>query len=82
MVGDPGSQVTNSGNGGVKSLLQTFIDHTPNYSVISDGNKLILYDPSTLAPPANIKSLSFDFADGSTLSLIGTPEALHYSQLL
>ena len=82
MVGDPGSKITNSGIGGAKSLLQTFIDHTPNYSVISDGNKLILYDPSTLASPANIKSLSFDFADGSTLSLIGTPEALHYSQLL
>ena len=80
-VGDPGSQVAISGNGGVKSLLQNFVDHTPNYSVISDGNKLILYDTSTLASPADIKSLSFDFADGSTLSLIGIPEALHYSLL-
>jgi hypothetical protein len=73
-------QIPGFNSANLKSLVQDFVDHTPNYLVISDGARLIVYDPGALVNrPAEVQSVSFDFSDGSTLSLVGMPGTLpHY----
>ena len=60
----------------VAGLLLSFFDHV-NWSMTGDGNGVVIYDIDALQThPDGLKSVSFDFADGSTLSLIGLPADL------
>jgi len=61
----------------VTGLVQSFLDHTPHWSMASNENGVVIYDIDALQThPDGLKSVSFDFADGSILSLIGLPADL------
>ena len=52
--------------------MQDFFAHTPNWSQEGIGKQVVLYDTAALsAPQGDIVSITFDFFDGSTLSLVG-----------
>jgi hypothetical protein len=60
----------------IGALLLSFLDHA-NWSMISNGSGIVIYDADALQMhPDGLKSVSFDFADGSTLSVIGLPADL------
>ena len=60
----------------VTALVQTFFEHTPHWSMYNDGDRVVLYDTDALKSDLVVKSVTFDFADGSTLSLVGLPADL------
>jgi hypothetical protein len=61
----------------VSALVQDFFDHTPSWSQVGAGKQVVVYDTVALSShPDEVKSVSFDFSDGSTLSLVGLPAAL------
>ena len=61
----------------VKALVQIFFDHTPHWSMTMTGTGVVVYNTDALSTqPSELKSVSFDFADGSTMSLVGLPADL------
>jgi hypothetical protein len=61
----------------VQAAVQDFLKNSPNLSFVNEGNGLVVYDTSALAShPSEVKSVAFDFSDGSTLSLVGLPASL------
>ena len=60
----------------VTALVQTFFEHTPHWSMYNDGDRVVIYDTDALKSNLVIKSVTFDFADGSALSLVGLPADL------
>jgi hypothetical protein len=63
--------------GELAAQVQDFFNYTPSWASAHYGNQLVVYDTTALAnSPSDLKSISFDFSDGSTLSLVGLPAAL------
>jgi len=66
----------------VETIVQAFLAATPAYEVASTGQQVVIFDPNAMATDqAAVKTVSFDFADGSTLSLVGLPMALPHPQI-
>ena len=67
----------------VSALVQDFFQHTPNWSKVGTGTQIVVYDTVALSShPQDVKSVTFDFSDGSTLSLVGLPAALPHSLIV
>jgi hypothetical protein len=67
----------------LQAMVQAFLTATPDYQIASTGKQVVIFDSDAMATavPA-VHTVSFDFADGSTLSLIGLPAALpHHPQI-
>ena len=66
----------------VEAIVQAFLAATPAYEVASTGQQVVIFDPNAMATDqAAVKTVSFDFADGSTLSLVGLPMALPHPHI-
>src|SRR5262249_4315259 len=69
----------NQSNGNVsppdlQAIVLAFLAATPDYTIASTGKQVVVYDADAMVTDqAAVKTVSFDFADGSTLSLIGLP---------
>ena len=58
----------------VAALLEDFFHHTPSWKMVNEGQGVVVYDTAALINYATeVASVSFDFVDGSTLSLVGLP---------
>jgi hypothetical protein len=61
----------------LQSALQVFLNSTPQFKVIATDRNVVIYDPVALTDQfMDVKSFTWDFQDGSTLSLVGLPTAL------
>jgi hypothetical protein len=70
----------NFDTGNLEGILQNFLSNTAHWSIASLDKGVILYDAGALNE-SDLKSVTFDFSDGSTLSLVGLPAALPHSVL-
>ena len=62
------------------ALVQDFFNHTPHWATVNDGRGVVVYDTDAMTSHASeLVAVSFDFSDGSTLSLVGLPVALPHS---
>lgn len=62
----------------VKQFINYFIDHTDHVEVMAQGSTVIMFDTRVLHSAYQIEhlsSLTFDFADGSSISLVGAHAA-------
>lgn len=68
----------------LQAILENFIRNAPDYSIISTGKgSVIVYDVHAVVTDyKDVKTVSFDFGDGSSLSLVGLPAALPHAYLL
>ncbi len=66
---------------GVDTAIAQFIANAPNWEVIVSGRDLVVYDAAIFAPhPAEaLDSVTFTFADGSSVSLVGTAQELVFA---
>src|SRR5262249_23525489 len=70
---DPADHSINLSNANVsppdlEAIVQAFLAATPAYEVASTGQQVVIFDPNAMATDqAAVKTVSFDFADGSTL---------------
>jgi hypothetical protein len=72
----------NFDTGNLEGILQSFLGNTAHWSIVNLDKGVILYDVGALtSDPGDIKSMTFDFSDGSTLSLVGLPAALPHSHV-
>jgi hypothetical protein len=72
----------NFDTGNLEGILQNFLNNTAHWSIVNLDKGVILYDAGALtSDPSDIKSMTFDFSDGSTLSLVGLPAALPHSHV-
>lgn len=77
---DPTAKVPSEKLPDIAGVLQDFFKHTSDWKLVNDGTAVVLYDIAALTGhPAELQSLTFDFSDGSTLSLVGLPEAFAHS---
>lgn len=63
----------------LEQAISQFVSHTPHATTIVTGDDVVMYDARLLESAAllmNAKSITFNFADGSSISLIGLPTAL------
>jgi hypothetical protein len=60
----------------VTLFVRDFLAHTNDWSLIQNDKSVIIYDAAAVsADPGHLQSFTFDFSDGSTLSLVGLPAA-------
>jgi hypothetical protein len=65
---------------GVAAQVQDFFNYTPSWATLGSGKEFVVYDTAALTSrPSELKSVTFDFSDGSTLSLVGLHAALPHS---
>jgi hypothetical protein len=61
-----------------EAAIHAFMAETPGYKMVTTASDVVFYDSYTLSHNFNaIKSVTWDFPDGSTLSLVGTAAAVH-----
>jgi len=61
----------------LQAIILDFMARISDYTVTSAGKEVVLYDVHALTTDlAHVKTISFDFSDGSSLSLIGLPATL------
>jgi hypothetical protein len=61
----------------LQTILQNFLASTPNYSIVEAGQRtVVIYDVHALTSDVAVTTVTFDFSDGSTLSLVGLPAAM------
>src|SRR5262249_14740433 len=66
----------------LQAITQAFLAATPNYEIVSAGKQVVIVDQNAMVTDqAAVQTVSFDFADGSTLSLIGVPMALPHPHI-
>jgi hypothetical protein len=64
----------------VQKFLQDFIGSVSKWAIFEDGKAVVVYDAVAIADKqGEITSVTFDFSDGSALSLVGLPADLHHS---
>ena len=63
------------------AILENFIQHSTDYSIISTGKAVVVYDAHALGPD-QVHTVSFDFQDGSSLSLVGLSAALPHAYMM
>jgi hypothetical protein len=62
----------------VAAAVLYFLNHTLHWLVTNTDHGIVVYDAEAVGHSSGeLTSVSFDFADGSTLSLVGLPAALH-----
>jgi len=64
----------------VKAFIDYFIAHTSNVEVMVKGSDIVMFDSRVLHDVGSIvhlDSVTFDFADGSSISLVGEHSSLH-----
>jgi hypothetical protein len=63
-------------------MVQAFLAATPDYQIASTGKQVVIFAANAMMTDFSaVKTVSFDFADGSTLSLIGLPMALPHPHI-
>jgi hypothetical protein len=61
----------------VTAAVREFLSHISDPKTVVDGNSVVVYDMDVFnLRPTELKTVSFDFSDGSTLSLVGVPAEL------
>lgn len=63
----------------LESAITKFLSLTPRYEVMVSNREVVLYDAQLMSDSALLRtaqSITFHFADGSSISLVGTPAAL------
>lgn len=74
----PSSTAIPTGAVNAQMLVQEFFVQTAHFQTIDKGLHIIVYDADAIVAHApQLASVTFDFSDGSTLSLVGLPAALH-----
>ena len=77
---DPATKTPSEKTPDLAAVLQDFFKHTSDWKLVNDGSTVVVYDTSALAHhPTELKGLTFDFSDGSTLSLVGLPATFAHS---
>jgi hypothetical protein len=68
----------------LQEILENFIQSSPNYSIVTTGKgSVVIYDVhAVMTESSSMKSISFDFEDGSSLSLVGLPPTLPYAYIM
>jgi hypothetical protein len=66
----------------LQGVLQEFMLSTKSWTIIDSKNELVLYDTNAVAGhPSDLQGVTYNFPDGSTLALVGTPAALVHSHI-
>ncbi|HEY8616136.1 hypothetical protein [Phenylobacterium sp.] len=63
----------------LERAISTFVSHTPQATTIVTGDDVVMYDARLLDSAAllmNASSITFNFADGSSISLIGLASSI------
>jgi hypothetical protein len=77
---DPPAKPPSEKTPDLAAVLQDFFKHTSDWKLVNDGSTVVVYDTSALTHhPTELKGLTFDFSDGSTLSLVGLPATFAHS---
>jgi hypothetical protein len=69
----------------VREFVEYFIAHTHSVAVMTVGTEVVMFDVRTLNDPgaiAHMTSLTFDFFDGSSVSLIGDVSSFLHGGIL
>jgi len=68
----------------IENAIAYFVANTPNIEIISVQNQVVFYDARVMARPEafahNIDSVTYNFSDGSSVSLIGVTQIIHDAQ--
>jgi hypothetical protein len=63
--------------GELQMAVRDFIAHTYKFNVVTTGADVVLYDPDAITHHfGNIKSVTWEFEDGTSLSLVGLAASL------
>lgn len=63
-----------------KQIFDFFVSHTSKVEIVVTGSAVVLYDASLMSPHAdwsNVTSLTFNFEDGSSISVVGHSNAIY-----
>jgi hypothetical protein len=61
----------------VLAIVQAFEAEVLHPAAVVTNNQVIIYDPSAIeTSPGAVKSVTYDFSDGSSISLVGLPNEL------
>lgn len=64
----------------VQLIVQYFLQNVSDFIIFETGNNVVIYDTVAVASPSHdLTSVTFDFSDGSMLSLIGLAADLLHS---
>ncbi len=65
----------------IDSAISQFISNAPHWEVLVSGRDLVVYDADIFGPHGAVPldSVTFTFADGSSVSLVGTAAELAYA---
>jgi hypothetical protein len=69
----------------VKEFINYFLAHTTSVEVIAKGSDIVMFDSRVLHEPGavgHLDSMTFDFADGSSISLVGDHSAFLHDGIL
>lgn len=69
----------------VKEFINYFLAHTTSVEVIAKGSDIVMFDSRVLHDPGSVghlDSMTFDFADGSSISLVGDHSAFLHDGIL
>jgi hypothetical protein len=68
----------------VEDAIAYFVANTPKVEVLSVQNQVVFYDVRVMEHPEayahNIDSVTYNFADGSSVSLVGVSQVVHDAQ--
>jgi hypothetical protein len=68
----------------IENAIAYFVAHTPKVEVVSAQNQVVYYDVRVMEHPEayahNIDSVTYNFDDGSSLSLVGITQVVHDAQ--
>jgi hypothetical protein len=66
----------------LSAIFVNFIRSSPDYAIVTTGKDVVLYDAHALiVDVADVKTVTFDMVDGSSLSLVGLPAALPHEHV-
>ena len=68
----------------VKQFIDYFLAHAPSVEVMATGSDIVMFDSRVLhnvGAISHLDSINFEFADGSSISLVGEHSALHNGML-
>lgn len=73
-----GPQLGEYDKGSVVELIEQFINHTPDYKVLVADHNIIFYDVHAMDEgDKTLKSMTWDFADGLSISLVAPSSSFH-----
>jgi hypothetical protein len=68
----------------IENAIAYFVANTPKVEVVSVQNQVVYYDVRVMEHPEayahNIDSVTYNFDDGSSLSLVGITQVVHDAQ--